>query len=198
MNIKSSPWQHQLFMTPSSQNHGGIDESFLNDYSDGDRKYQDVLMKISFSVKNDNLNAEECADILQSYVASFPFAAVLPVQPLTYTPRENGGRYRGVSVSFLRKKTKEKGQIDGGIEFLISVLDGEKLGLVGRANVIQLLAIRNTEGQTVSKVFSEGLIIKSFVSGLIVEDEEEGGRVGLGKDKLLECLSIQSFVHKWI
>jgi hypothetical protein len=131
------------------------------------------------------------------------------VQPLTYTPRRgretnnddsNDDVYPGVSVVFLRKKTKEKEAIDGGIEFLISVQNSSQ-GQQQGTNVIQLLAIRNTKGQTVSKVFSEGLIIKSFVSGLIGEDDDyynDGGRVGLGKDKLLQYLSIDSCIHKWM
>jgi hypothetical protein len=185
-------------MTPSRDEVDFLDD-FINNNAENN-KSQDILMKISFSVINDETNAQDCAENLQSYVASFPFAAVLPVQPLTYTPRAktNDGRhpYPGVSVTFLRKKTKEKGEIDGGIEFLISVDDSKKEH--GDNAIIQLLAVRNTEGQTVSKVFSEGLIIKSFVSGLLGDHEDDGARVGIGKDSLLDCLSIKSCIHKWM
>ena len=117
------------------------------------------------------------------YVASFPFSAVLPVQPLTYTPRDDG---RGVDVTFLRKKTQEKGSVDGGMTFLLS-LNGE--------GEIVILATRNSEGQVISKVFSEGMVIKAFVSGLW---GEEGGRVGLGYEELMDIVSVESVIHKWM
>lgn len=49
-------------------------------------------------------------EAVRAFVRSFPFAAVLPVQPLQYLPNDDG---RGVKVTFLRKKTKEKGSQDG-------------------------------------------------------------------------------------
>lgn len=207
--METSPQQQRSMTPPAAQDEIECldDDDFMKNNNGESKEQQDILMKLSFSVKKkDGTNVEECAEILQSYVASFPFAAVLPVQPLTYTPRrgretnndDSNDRYPGVSVVFLRKKTKEKEAIDGGIEFLISVQNSSQ-GQQG-TNVIQLLAIRNTKGQTVSKVFSEGLIIKSFVSGLIGEDDDynDGGRVGLGKDILLQCLSIDSCIHKWM
>ncbi len=110
----------------------------------------------------------------------------MPVQPLTYIPRKEGN---GVTVSFLRKKTQEKGSIDGGIEFVISSSHGPDGSVT-----INLVAIRNEEGQSISKVFSEGLIIKSLVSGLY----GEGGYVGKGKEKLFEVLNMEKVIHKWM
>ena len=149
--------------------------------SSQDTGHAEMLMKISFSM-NDGISESESIDLLRSYIASFPFSAVLPVQPLTYLPRVDGN---GVDVSFLRKKTPEKGSIDGGIEFLISSKDGR----------INLVAMRNAEGQTVSKVFTEGLIIKSFVSGIY---GDEDGRTGIGRDELLSKLSVETVLHKWM
>ena len=113
----------------------------------------------------------------------------MPVQPLTYLPREDG---RGVDVSFLRKKTQEKGSIDGGIEFLIS--SGQNVNGNDTLETIDLVAIRNDEGQSISKVFSEGLIVKSLTSGLY----GEGGYVGKGKDELFAILTMEKVVHKWM
>ena len=152
--------------------------------SSGETGHEDILMKIVFSVK-DGKSHEEAVNILQSYIASFPFSAVLPVQPLTYIPREDGN---GVDVSFLRKKTKEKGAIDGGINFLISSVQDD-----GREVV--LVAMRNSEGQTVSKVFTEGLVIKSFAAGLY---EDETGKTGLRRDELMDTIYIKKCIHKWM
>jgi len=149
----------------------------------------EVLMKISFSLKEGHDDKTKAIDILRSYVASFPFSAVLPVQPLTYLPREDG---KGVDVSFLRKKTQEKGSIDGGIEFLIS--SGQAVNGNDTLETIDLVAIRNDEGQSISKVFSEGLIVKSLTSGLY----GEGGYVGKGKDELFAILTMDKVVHKWM
>ena len=146
--------------------------------------HEDILMKIALSTNGSTTEAE-AVDLLRKYVASFPFSAVLPVQPLTYLPRDDG---KGVDVTFLRKKTKEKGSMDGGIYFFISS-DENKEGL------INLIAMRNSEGQTISKVFTEGLVIKSFVSGL---DGDEDGKTGINRDELLEKVSVEKVVHKWM
>lgn len=156
-------------------------------------KEEEILMKISLSL-NQNLNTDkvEATEIILKYLSSFPFSAVLPVQPLTYTPLMNA---KGVKVSFLRKKTEEKSSQDGGIEFRIFVVDqNEEDNESARINIV---ARRDSEGQFISKIFSEGAIIKSFVSGLN-HGEEEGGRVGIGHDKLMQICSIQSIYHKWM
>eukprot|EP01083_Nonionella_stella_P097414 273813_1 len=143
----------------------------------------DLLMRVYFKIKSE-VKATDVVCSLQSYVASFPFAAVLPVQPMKYVPREDGP---GVDISFLRKKTMDKGAIDGGIHFIIS---SEKDG-----ELIRLDARREAEGQTISKAFSEGLIIKTFVSGLL---DEEGGRVGINKDELVSMVDVEKIIHKWM
>ena len=68
----------------------------------------------SSSNDNDNNNEDDDTIILnsiQSYLQSFPFAAVLPVQPLTYKPRKRRSSgdddidgVLGVDVIFIRKK----------------------------------------------------------------------------------------------
>lgn len=150
---------------------------------------EEILMQVSLSM-NENFTAENTIPIIQKYLSSFPFSAVLPVQPLSYTPVEDA---LGVKVSFLRKKTQEKSSHDGGIEFNITTVEDEQDSSVR----INITARRDSEGQFISKVFSEGAIVKSFVSGLS-NGEEEGGRVGIGRDDLIKACSIQSIYHKWM
>ncbi len=165
-------------ISASSTNYDNDPVSYSND---------DLLMRISFVSNGGSTSEAEAIELIQAYIASFPFSVVLPVQPLTYKPREGGD---GVDLSFLRKKTQEKGAIDGGMKFILTSDCGD-----GGEFTVVLKAFRDSNGQTVSKVFSEGLIIKSFVAGLL---DEEGGKVGLGKDELLSKIEIKEFVHKWM
>ena len=55
--------------------------------------------------------------------------------------------------------------------------------------------MRNSSEQTISKVFSEGILIIAFVKSLC---GETGGRQGLGYDKHMDMISIQSIYHKWM
>lgn len=150
---------------------------------------EEILMKVSFSVQED-FTPEKAIPIIQKYISSFPFSAVLPVQPLTYTPNEDD---LGVKVAFLRKKTDIKSGKDGGIDFRISTVDDEN----DEAIRVNIVARRDSNGQFISKVFSEGAIIKSFVSGLN-HGEAEGGRVGIGREDLMKACSVQSIYHKWM
>jgi hypothetical protein len=103
--------------------------------------------------------------LLLSYVRSFPFAAVLPVQPLTYLPTPGG-----VDVTFLRKKTATKPTNDGGIRFVLepvrSLENDAMNGDETPATSWILTARRNSEGQSVQKLFSEKLIVQELLDGL--------------------------------
>lgn len=59
---------------------------------------------------------------LISNLQSTPFSALLPVQPLTYSPTSDG-----VSLSFLRKKTEEKSSREGGIIFQVKDSESEDI-----------------------------------------------------------------------
>ncbi len=50
---------------------------------------EETILRINFSFDSDNGNSALAA--VQTYTKSFPFAAVLPVQPLTYLPGEHRG-----------------------------------------------------------------------------------------------------------
>ena len=62
---------------------------------------------------------------------------------------------------------------------------------------VNIEAKRISDGQFVSKVFSESMIVKAFVNGLNY-GEKEGGRVGIGYDELISKCSVESIFHKWM
>ncbi|VEU33908.1 unnamed protein product [Pseudo-nitzschia multistriata] len=151
---------------------------------------EDILLRINLGI-NTGAEPESSLEAVRQYARSFPFAAVLPVQPLTYVPSEDG---TGVKVTFLRKKTKEKGSVDGGINISVdftSAKDENDLDPLGGKR-IRLLATRNSEGQTVSKIFSEKLIVLAFVKGISGDDAQKAGK------DLSNMVSIESIFHKWL
>ena len=156
-----------------------------NDFNTNDTDNEDeeeTILRINLSILDSN-SSESTMEKIVKYIQSFPFSAVLPVQPLTYVPSEDN---RGVKVTFLRKKTKEKGSVDGGIHISATLRDDNK------DKKIEIEAKRNSEGQTVSKVFSEMLIVKAFIKGLSGEDTERTNT------ELEELVSIDSVFHKWM
>lgn len=131
---------------------------------------------------------DEAYHRVSAYTQSFPYAAVLPVQPLQYLPTEDGG----VELRFLRKKTHIKPGVDGGIRFFVErrqeggagetllksedseneneeeEKDDDYLDVVD-ADVegIEVTAKRNSQGQSLSKIFAEKLVVTSFVQGML-------------------------------
>lgn len=176
---------------PLHLNSNGDDEltrsTSNNDEDENDN--EETLLKVSLSI-NDEHTIDDAIPIIHKYLTSFPFSAVLPVQPLSYTPRNDG---KGVKVSFLRKKTQEKSSHDGGIDFTFSIEKGDS----SKSNRVNIVANRNSEGQFVSKVFTEGVVIKAFVNGLNY-GEDNGGRVGIGYDNLIKICTVESIFHKWM
>ena len=162
--------------------------SSLNDDNVQSNTNEEVLMQLSLSVNKEYEN-EDMVPMIQQYLSSFPFAAVLPVQPLTYTPREDG---RGVTVSFLRKKTEEKSSIDGGIGITFEVCDENQ------PSRINITAKRISNGQVISKVFSEAMIIKTFVNGLNSHGVNIEKKVGIGHKELLQKCRVESIFHRWM
>lgn len=144
--------------------------------------HEETLLRLRLSVKP-NVGMDDALSEVQAYTQSFPFAAVLPVQPMQYLPTHDGG----VDVLFLRKKTKEKGSVDGGIRFFVSSHDdGDDGGL-------EVLVKRNSQGQVVSKMFSEKLIVQNYVKGISGQDDE--GRFGTAPTN---AVAIESVFHKWL
>jgi hypothetical protein len=167
---------------------------------------------------------EQCLQRISDYTQSFPFAAVLPVQPLQYLPNSDGG----VELKFLRKKTDIKSGIDGGIRFFVrqkareasidalsEIDEDEDLDEepAHKAAVIEIVAKRNSKGQSISKIFAEKLVIQAFVKGMTMgADDVEGPRVVgtttssssvMGPQTRFESptkdmVKLKSIFHKWM
>ncbi|KAL7532703.1 hypothetical protein ACHAWF_004216 [Thalassiosira exigua] len=174
--------------------------SSSGDYEEGsslEGELEETVLRINFSYPSpgsDDGKGRLALSSVQKYTQSFPFAAVLPVQPLTYLPVKMSDGNSAVKVSFLRKKTAEKGTLDGGILFSSSLASEENCcedGLDNYKKYIQLNAYRITKGQTVPKTFSEKQIVMAFVQGL---------NDARGKDILMEGgnVEIDSVFHLWM
>ena len=153
---------------------------------------EEVLSRMNLSI-NAGIDPDAAIKATKEYARGFPFAAVLPVQPLTYLPSP-----AGVKVTFLRKKTEEKGSQDGGMDFSIEFTDvaapdeDDEIGvgtLSGRR--IRLLATRISEGQTVSKMFSEKMVITEFIKGISSATDSSSSALG-------NAVSVESYFHKWM
>mmetsp|Transcript_3336 Transcript_3336/g.7659 ORF Transcript_3336/g.7659 Transcript_3336/m.7659 type:complete len:227 (-) Transcript_3336:95-775(-) len=158
-----------------------------------DTSPEETLLRMNLSI-NAAADPDAAIEAVRAYVRSFPFAAILPVQPLQYVPSDDG---LGVKVTFLRKKTKEKGSQDGGIDFSIEFTSPEDeeeggvgMGPLGRR--IRVVATRISEGQTVSKMFSEKLIVTEFVKGISGSEPERSSEM------LSKLVSVDSVFHKWM
>jgi hypothetical protein len=148
-----------------------------DDEEETDYENEEILLRVHLSVLPD-VEYESALAKVQKYTRSFPFSVVLPVQPLQYLPMKDGG----VDVRFLRKKNKEKGSVDGGIRFFIAK---ERDG-------IEIVAKRNSQGQSVPKMFSEKLVVQSFVKGI---SGEEADKTGVAPTYFV---AVESFFHKWM
>mmetsp|Transcript_13721 Transcript_13721/g.23365 ORF Transcript_13721/g.23365 Transcript_13721/m.23365 type:complete len:197 (-) Transcript_13721:462-1052(-) len=140
---------------------------------------EETLLKIRFAVQPGIAEADALTRV-QQYTQAFPFAAILPVQPLQYLPTHDGG----VDVQFLRKKTQQKGSVDGGIRFSVV--------LTSEGNVIELVAKRNSKGQTFPKIFAEKLVIQSFYDGISGKQDDRTGQAPT------RSATVQSVYHKWL
>ncbi len=181
--------------------------SISNNISSMGNSVGDILLCMKFSIADSSRTTEEDDKIahgfveeLRSYVRSFPFAAILPVQPLQYLPTE-----LGVTITFMRKKTAEKGMQDGGIQIEIIDTNGgvevdddeEEVTTVGAEALItseqifvQLTASRMVEGQTVSKIFSEKIVALKLLEGIRMWVTKQEGA--------LSSVQLTSVYHKWM
>ena len=142
---------------------------------------EETLLRMKFSI-NSAVDMEEALKRVQKYSQSFPFAVVLPVQPMQYIPTDDGG----VNVKFLRKKTQTKDGVEGGIRFFVQPAS---------ASSIELIAKRNSRGQDISKMFSEKLIIQSFVKGISDDDDNS---IQSSTPPPSDYVSVESVFHKWM
>ena len=167
-----------FFLRQSVRQCASSEKSDAGDDSDGtDYDTEETLLQIHLSPLP-GVAFEDALSKISKYTRSFPFAVVLPVQPLQYMPTSDGG----VDIRFLRKKTKEKGSLDGGLRFFIRK----------ERNGIEVIVKRNSEGQSISKMFSEKLIVQSFVKGISGDDVDTTGKAPS------DVVVVESFFHKWM
>ena len=141
---------------------------------------EETLLKLHLTVL-DNVDPGMAMAVVQKYTQSFPFSAILPVQPLQYLPTHDGG----VDILFLRKKTQDKGSVDGGMRFFVRPpVDGE--------DGIEVQVKRNSKGQSVSKMFTEKLVVQAYCDGIAGKDEARTGRAPT------DFVSVLSVFHKWM
>jgi hypothetical protein len=145
-----------------------------------DYKTEETLLKVNLAVLPTS-SLDEAREAVAKYCQSFPFAAVLPVQPLQYLPTPDG-----VEIKFLRKKTGLKSGIDGGIRFFVN--DSPEETAVG----LQVTAKRNAVGQAIQKIMSEKLVVTAYVAGITGEEGDKYGRPPL------DHVRVTSLYHKWM
>lgn len=155
-----------------------------------DYSQEETLLCIDLSVRS-GVEVDDALAAVSRYCQSFPFAAVLPVQPLQYLPVQEDG---GVEVKFLRKKTDIKSGVDGGIRFFIDTVaaedddddeDDDK-------DLIVIKAKRNSKGQVIAKLMAEKLVVTSFVAGITGEEDKRFGKPPT------DLVDVKSIYHKWM
>lgn len=166
----------------------------------------EILLRLNLQVL-ESADSERAFAAVSKYCQSFPFAVVLPVQPLQYLPTPSGG----VEVKFLRKKTEMKSGVDGGIQFEVATVDDVSTGFNEDEEdepdniddtvdpgvppdtgtiLIQVTARRNAEGQVIRKHMAEKLVVTSFVAGITGEKALGNPPEGL--------VQLKSVFHKWM
>jgi hypothetical protein len=144
---------------------------------------QEILLRLQLCPTQEN-----AFDRLQAFVRSFPFAAALPVQPLTYLPTSDGG----VEVKFLRKPTDQKPGVDGGFRIFM-IQEGSN-----SQNKILLTAKRNDRGQTCQKIFAEKLIVTKLLAALNGQDAGLNLKYTGTADCISNAVQVESVYHKWL
>ena len=142
-----------------------------------------------------DVSCEDSLSRISQYIRSFPFAAILPVQPLQALPTDDGG----LELKFLRKKTHIKSGVDGGIRFFVNRGEDDK---------IEILVKRNSDGQSIPKMFAEKLVVQSFAKGMALgsdfgnDNSDETANIKVPNTRIesptKDMVQIQSVFHKWI
>ena len=171
--------RHKSFCRPSRTQFFSSESEFPWETAQ-DMTDEETLLKLHLTVV-DNVDPGMAMAVVQKYTQSFPFSAILPVQPLQYLPTHDGG----VDILFLRKKTQDKGSVDGGMRFFVRPpVDGE--------DGIEVQVKRNSKGQSVSKMFTEKLVVQAYCDGIAGKDEARTGRAPT------DFVSVLSVFHKWM
>lgn len=108
----------------------------------------------------------------------------------------------GLEIKFLRKKTHIKSGVDGGVRFFVHRRDK-------RDDSIEIVVKRNSDGQSIPKMFAEKLIVQSFVKGMAMGSDhgndggnDESSSIRIPNTRIESptkgVAKIQSVFHKWI
>jgi hypothetical protein len=168
-----------LFLSTNSESS----EEETTDYTQ-----EEILLCIDLAVQP-GVPVDEAVAKVSKFCQSFPFAAVLPVQPLHYMPVYEDG---GVEVKFLRKKTVTKSSVDGGIRFFLQTMPGDDTEESDDPTTIEVTAKRNSKGQVIAKLMAEKLVVTNFVAGIT---GEEVARFG---NPPTDFVQVKSLYHKWM
>lgn len=186
---RSSSLQFPLLFSNPSDEENPEDKNLVKHWD-----HEESLLVMNLSPLP-NVAREDSLSRISQYIQSFPFAAVLPVQPLQALPTDDGG----LELKFLRKKTQIKSGVDGGVRFFVHFRDEQP-------DSIEVIVKRNSEGQYVPKMFAEKLICTTFVKGMALGSddgkEEEPSSVKVPNTRIesptKDMAKIESVFHKWI
>jgi len=173
------------FLTGKSLSRHALLRASMDAFHGKDYSNEETLLRLSLLISSSCGSADEAKKRVSKYAQSFPFSAVLPVQPLMYLPTADDG----VEIRFLRKKTDDKSGVDGGIRFFIKLCEDDD---DDDSKCIDVTAKRNSEGQSIAKIFAERLVVTAFVSGLKGEETSKYG------SPPTDVFSIKSVYHKWL
>jgi hypothetical protein len=159
----------QLHASPSPEDNAEYDNGDTEEEASKsivDYSTEEILLRMHL-MPQAGVTLEKALEKVQAYSQSFPFAAVLPVQPLMYLPTDAGG----VEIKFLRKKTVTKSGMDGGLCFFIETVDSnnDDENTEDESNMIQVTVKRNSAGQSIRKMFAERLVVTRYVASLAAD-----------------------------
>ena len=135
---------------------------------------QDTLLRIHFAPQQ-----EHALEGIQRYIQSFPYAVILPSQPLLYLPTSDGG----VDVKFFQSQ-HEPGipKLSGGIRLFLQQ-DGDR---------IVVTAKRDDRGRVDDRLAEEKLVVTKLIAGLTGSDDDGLHHVPSN------TVCIESIYHKWM
>jgi hypothetical protein len=168
------------------------------DVTFSDYTQEETLLCISMTLQP-GVSVDDALAAISKFCQTFPFAAVLPVQPLFYIPVPDDG---GVEIKFMRKKTPERNSNDGGIRFFLRTFaDDSDPESDFPSPSIELTAKRNSNGQVITKIMAEKLVITNFVRSFATGDQNTTANFLLQFNKTsptANFVHIRSMYHKWM
>lgn len=150
-----------------------------------------------------SVSQEESFDRISQYTRGFPFAVLLPHQPIQALPTEDGG----LEIKFMRRTSDMKIIIDGGVRFFVRdvnekgrievsikrILEGRKKLITPNIATLEKMIVRS---------FSKAMAIGSDAGNPRTATETRIDSTTLPKTRIAsptkDTVQIQSIFHKWI